>query len=180
MGPQTGERECTGRGRWAAPDHVRPDTAPAEVRSVAKYERWLEPQGLTLLEGWARDGLSEEQIAKNCGVSISTLREWKKRFPALTEALKKSKELVDYQVENALLKRALGYEYTEVMVAESDEGTRRRETVKQVPPSVTAQIYWLKNHRSDKWRDKPREDRADGTGESGVVVLAPVEECEEE
>lgn len=30
-----------------------------------KYSRWLERDGLTMLEGWARDGLSDEQIAHN-------------------------------------------------------------------------------------------------------------------
>ena len=98
---------------------------------MAKFQRWTEEQGLTLLEGWARDGLTDEQIAHNMGVHPSTLYDWKKRFPELSKALKKGKEVVDYQVENALLKRALGYEYTEVMTEESTEGTKRRETVKR-------------------------------------------------
>ena len=38
-----------------------------------KYEQWLEPEGLTLLEGWARDGLTDEQIANNMGIVPSTL-----------------------------------------------------------------------------------------------------------
>lgn len=65
------------------------------------------------IEGWARDGLTNKQIAQNVGVAYSTLRDWVKKFPALSESLKKGKEVVDRQVENALLKRALGYEYTE-------------------------------------------------------------------
>lgn len=146
---------------------------------MAKFQRWIEPQGLTLLEGWARDGLTDEQIAHNMGVHPSTLYDWKKRFPELSEALKKGKEVVDYQVENALLKRALGYEYTEVMIEESAEGTKRRETVKQVAPDVTAQIYWLKNRRPDRWRDRPQEQAADDAGQSGVVLLAEVEEVQE-
>ncbi len=97
-----------------------------------KYERWLEPDGLMLLEGWARDGLTEERIAKNMGVAYSTFRDWKDRYSALSAALKKGKEVVDYQVENALLQSAL-------------DG------------NITAQIFWLKNRRPDKWRDKPSE-----------------------
>lgn len=146
---------------------------------MAKFQRWIDEQGLTLLEGWARDGLTDEQIAHNMGVHVSTLYDWKKKFPELSEALKKGKEVVDYQVENALLKRALGYSYTEVMVEESTEGTKRRETVKEVVPDVTAQIFWLKNRRPVHWRDKPQEAAAD-TGESGVVLLAPVMEEPEE
>lgn len=143
---------------------------------MAKFKKWTEAQGLTLLEGWARDGLTDEQIAHNMGVHVSTLYEWKRRFPELSEALKKGKEVVDYQVENALLKRALGYEVTEVTVEESDEGTKRRETVKHIAPDVTAQIYWLKNRRPKKWRDRPQEEREDGEDDStGVVVLAPID-----
>jgi len=78
-----------------------------------KYQRWLEPDGLTLLEGWARDGLTDEQIAHNMGISTATLYDWKNKFQDISEALKKGKEVVDIQVENALLKRALGYSYTE-------------------------------------------------------------------
>lgn len=122
-----------------------------------KFEYWLTEDGLTLLEGWARDGLTDEQIAHNCGITAATLYEWKKRFSDISEALKKGKEVVDIQVENALLKRALGYSYDEVMEEQSDDGCKRRVTTKFIPPDVTAQIYWLKNRRPDKWRDKPVE-----------------------
>lgn len=148
------------------------------MRGVAKgkFQRWLLPEGLTLLEGWARDGLVDAQIAHNMGISTTTLYDWKNRFPSISEALKRGKEVVDYQVENALLKRALGYEYTEVMVEESDDGVKRRETTKHIAPDVTAQIYWLKNRRPGRWRDRPQEEREVGedTG-TGVVLLAPVD-----
>ncbi len=100
-----------------------------------KYQYWLTPEGLTLLEGWARDGLTEEQISHNMDISRSTLKDWKLKYPAISATLKKGKEVVDYQVENALLSAAL-------------EG------------NTTAQIFWLKNRRPDKWRDKPDETRS--------------------
>lgn len=78
-----------------------------------KYQEWLTKEGLVKLEGWARDGLTDEQIATNMGISRSTLNEWKKKYPDISDTLKRGKEVVDRQVENALLKRALGYEYTE-------------------------------------------------------------------
>ena len=83
---------------------------------MAKYTEWLTEEGLLLIEGWARDGLIEEQIAKNVGVSYSTFRDWKKKFSALSAALKNGKEIVDRQVENALFKTAIGYHYQEETV----------------------------------------------------------------
>ena len=80
---------------------------------MAKYQEWVQPDKLILLQGWARDGLTDEQIASNVGIATSTLYEWKKKYKDISEALKKGKEVVDIEVENALLKRALGYEYEE-------------------------------------------------------------------
>ena len=120
-----------------------------------KYREWIEPEGLLKIEGWARDGLIEEQIAKNMGISVSTINEWKNRFPEIKEALKKGKEVVDREVENALLKRALGYEYEEVTEKyEMGELTETKVTKKQVVPDTTAQIFWLKNRKPREWRDK--------------------------
>lgn len=94
-----------------------------------KYEYWRTTDGLILLQGWARDGLKDEQIAHNIGIRRTTLYDWKNKYPDINDALKKGKEIVDYEVENALLKRA-------------KQG------------DVTAQIFWLKNRRPEKWRDK--------------------------
>lgn len=121
-----------------------------------KYEKWLEPESLILLEGWARDGLTDEQIAHNMGVTARTLYLWKEKYIQIFQALKKGKEVVDIEVENALLKRALGYEYTEEKVEISEkDGKKVVQTVKHVAPDTTAQIFWLKNRRPEKWRDKP-------------------------
>lgn len=130
-----------------------------------KYDRWLQPDGLLLLEGWARDGLTDEQIATKAGITAKTLYEWKNKYCEISEALKKGKEVVDIKVENALLKRALGYEYREDKVEASDKGgVKTTQTIKHVPGDVTAQIYWLKNRRPDKWRNKPPESKKSGVG----------------
>lgn len=113
-----------------------------------KYEDWLTESGLTLLVGWARDGLTDEQIASNCGISPSTLYRWKNDHREICNALKRGKEVVDYQVENALLNKALCGD-------------------------TTAQIFWLKNRRPDKWRDKPSGDK--GADEHiGVIEIGAV------
>lgn len=116
-----------------------------------KYEEWLTKEGLLKIEGWARDGLTDEQISQNMGISRSTLNEWKNKYQDISDTLKKGKEVVDLQVENALLKRALGYSYEEVTFEYGEEVKRVR---KEVVPDTTAQIFWLKNRRPDKWRDK--------------------------
>ena len=101
---------------------------------------------------------------------LATLYEWKKKFPEISESLKRGKEVVDRQVENALLKRALGYEYEEVKEKfECGVMTERTVTKKEVVPDTTAQIFWLKNRKPEKWRDKPQEV-VDGN-ESGVCLL---------
>lgn len=104
-----------------------------------------------LVEAWARDGLTDEQIAHNLGIAVSTLYAYKAEHGEFSEALKRGKEVVDYEVENALLKRALGYSYEE----RTYEGGLLTKTVtKQVAPDVTAQIFWLKNRKPVEWRDK--------------------------
>ena len=116
----------------------------------SKYFTHVEPK-LILIEGWARDGLTDEQIAKNLGINIATFYRYKKEYCEFCESLKRGKEIVDYEVENALLKRALGYEYDEITYENGEEVKR---VTKQVAPDTTAQIFWLKNRKPDKWRDK--------------------------
>ena len=96
---------------------------------MSTIEDWLEPDNLILLEGWARSGLTEEQIAHNMGIERTTLYRWKKKECNILNALKRNKDIVDYEVENALLKNAL-------------EG------------NVTAQIFWLKNRKKEQWRER--------------------------
>ena len=138
--------------------HPAPIYAQGGEHIVAngKYQRWLEPDGLLLLEGWARDGLTDEQLAQKMGIGTRTLYEWKEKYPQISQSLKRGKEVVDIEVENALLKRALGYDYTEehVEISEKD-GRKVKQITKHIAADTTAQIFWLKNRRPDRWRDKP-------------------------
>ena len=132
-----------------------------------KFREWITPDGLTMIQGYARDGLTDEQIATKMGISTSTYYQWQINYPEISDAIKKGKAPVDIQVENALLKRALGYDYEEV-ITEIEEvpvrGTDGQSTAKQkkhvkkvtrhVPPDVCAIVFWLKNRKPDKWRDK--------------------------
>lgn len=134
----------------------------------SKVEYWLTEDGLTLLRGWARDGLTDEQIADKMNIVSSTFYEWKKKYSEISESLKKNKDIVDKEVENALLKNALGYSYVEEVVSTKKEviyedGKRIKEISEPVIveltrykiPETTAQIIWLKNRQPDKWREKP-------------------------
>lgn len=132
-----------------------------------KYQEWLEPDGLLKIEGWARDGLTDEQIAEIIGINPATLYVWKQKYPEISESLKKGKEVVDRQVENALLKRALGYQYDEITL---ENGVETKRVTKEVVPDTTAQIFWLKNRKPNQWRDKKDLNLA-----GGVVVDNPYE-----
>lgn len=147
---------------------------------MAKYDEWITEDGLIKLEGMARDGLTDEQIAQNIGIARSTLNVWKNRFVDISDSLKRGKEVIDRQVENALLKRALGYEYEEVkMVVEKDEKgnekKRQEKVIKKVVPDVTAQIFWLKNRKPNEWRDKQQVEHS-GNISNEVVIEIGVEE----
>ncbi|WP_099205640.1 transposase [Scatolibacter rhodanostii] len=125
-----------------------------------KYQEWLTPDGILRLEAWARDGLTDEQLAKKMNITPSTLYDWKKKYSEISEALKKGKEVVDIEVENALLKRAKGFEYCEEKIEMETNGAGQVlsrkvvQVVKQVAPDVGAAVFWLKNRKPDAWRDK--------------------------
>lgn len=132
-----------------------------------KYEDWLTKDGLLRIEGWARDGLSLSQIAHNIGVADSTFRKWRDEHEAISAAIKRGNAPVDLEVENAMLKSALGHKETvrkaikvKTEKQKVGEGKIVEEHIEYVdeevyiPPQVVAQIFWLKNRRPDKWKDK--------------------------
>lgn len=144
---------------------------------MAKIKEWLEKDKLILLEGWARDGLTDEQIAKNIGINRTTLYDWKKKEINIADALKKGKEVIDFEVENALLKRALGYEYEEETY---ENGILTKKVKKQVPPDTTAQIFWLKNRKPNNWKDKVETDEDKEAVTNASQVIAKIRKVAQE
>ena len=144
---------------------------------MAKINEWIEKDKLILLEGWARSGLTDEQIAKNMGIAPSTLYEWKKKSKEFSESLKKGKEVIDFEVENALLKRALGYEYEEETY---ENGILTKKVKKQVPPDTTAQIFWLKNRKPNTWKDKVETDEDREAVANASQVIAKIRKVAQE
>lgn len=130
----------------------------------SKYETDVKPR-LVEIEAWKRDGLTDEQIFKNLGISRDTFYKYKEKYSDFSEAIKKGKEVADIEVENALFKRAIGYKYKEVIkeVKEIDgkKSTYVKEVIKEMPGDVAAQIFWLKNRKSNKWKDKQDIDIED-------------------
>lgn len=140
-----------------------------------KYQKWLEPENLLLLESWARDGMTDEQLAKKMGISTSTLNAWKNKYPEILEALKKGKEVVDTLVENALLKNAEGYYYYEDAVVKYKDSFEVVKVKRYAKPDTTAQIFWLKNRKPDQWREKQQVDIS-GSLDKLDEVLGKVED----
>lgn len=108
-----------------------------------KYKQWLTKEGLIRIQGWARDGLTNNQIAEKIGISKQTFYDWLKKYPDLSDSLKENKDVVDRKVENALLKNALN-------------------------GNVTAQIFWLKNRKPNEWREK-RETEVNDEQQSSAM-----------
>ena len=143
------------------------------AKSKANY--WLTKDGLTLLEGWARDGLTDEQIAHNMNINTSTLYNYKKQHLEISEALKKGKEIVDYEVENALLKKALGYTETlkKQKVTNLGDIVDYKEEV-YISPDTTAMIFWLKNRKPDKWREKVIDNASEEAINNSREILVKI------
>lgn len=139
--------------------------------ATGKYQEWLSEEGLLKLSGWARDGLTDEQIASNMGIVRSTLSEWKKKYKDISDTLKSNKDVADRQVENELFNKATGFTRVitkpiKIKNIEYDNGKKilETETIKYVeeevyfPPDTTAQIFWLKNRKPKEWRDRQEID----------------------
>ena len=137
---------------------------------------------LPLIEAWCRDGLIEVEICKRLGISVKTLNVYKLAHSELSEALKRGKEVIDYEVEQKLLKRAMGYDYEEVTkesvysdVTKKNSLVVTKVVTKHYVPDTTAQIFWLKNRKPKEWRDK-RDIEMSGALDNNVVIKIDGEE----
>ena len=143
----------------------------AKVGRKKKYDESFPQQALELAE----KGLTDKEISKQLGISTTVFYEYKNEIPEFADALKRGKQPVDNDVENALLKKALGYDYEEQVTEEriSEDGTQHPAVVrtlkKHMPGDVTAQIFWLKNRMPKEWRDGKNIELTDKDG----ALLAP-------
>ena len=152
----------------------------------SKVDYWLTDDGLILIEAWARDGYLLNEIADRMGIERYTLSKWRKRYPEIAQALNTSKELVDYKVENALLKAALGYTTKEIKVTLGKKVVNgevfevlKETTTREVAPNVTACMAWLNNRKHDQWkrnRDKVLELDEEDSNINITIVRGPKED----
>lgn len=127
-----------------------------------KYRDWITQDGLNTIRGWARDGYSDTQIAKNIGVSRQQFYVWQKEYPDILDALKKGRQPVVVELEDALYKAGLGYEYEEMVEEITEVDGEQRKHIKRIkkhaPPNVIALIFALKNLKKQKFKDKPVDE----------------------
>lgn len=127
-----------------------------------KFENWITEDGLLLLKGWARDGLTDEEIAKKMGINVATLYRWKDKYCNICEALKKGREPVDVILEDTAFERATQWktvkEVTRELKFDRESGETKlmvtKEVEKRVPPDSTLLIFLMKNRMKDKYGDK--------------------------
>ena len=126
-------------------------------KNKSEVDRWLTDDGLLLLKSWARD-FSMGDVLRKVGVSAPTMKRWREKYPQIDEAIQKGREVVDYEVENALLKSALGYTTTETktIISPPDRDGNRKirveKTEKEVGPNTTSIMCWLNNRKPDQWK----------------------------
>lgn len=173
---------------------AKPAAKKADGRSKrGKYQEWLTEDGLLKLAAWSRDGLTREQIAHNVGCSLSTLKDWCNKYPAISAAISRAREVTDIIAENSLYKTANGYtvrlaktfklkkivfnEETGRKISEEEYLQEGYEEV-HIPANVQAQKFWLINRKPDVWKDKPTEHEGSSGGDVWEVVFDVDEEEE--
>jgi hypothetical protein len=154
----------------------------------SKYPTHVQPR-LETIRAWKRDGLTEEQICENLGVCQDSFIQYKKIYPELVEVLKIGFDDAIAHVENAMMKRALGYTYIEttitrrkIVLGEDKDEPNNAEVIetktveKQMAPDVAAQIFIKINRRPDKWRNQyGQSDKAGDTGTLDELTSAITE-----
>lgn len=154
---------------------------PIADKIQAKYELSKEDilteEGLFLVQCLVRDGASMDSIAKTFGIAPQTFYLWRQKYPELQDACKRGKQLVDYEVENALLKAALGYktETVRTYINNSVDGAKNREvkidkTTTEVGPNVTACLAWLNNRKPEQWKRNRDNDMLLKDKAAGITI----------
>lgn len=117
----------------------------------SKYQPQFAEQAVKL----CRLGATDKELADFFEVTESTLNLWKQKHSEFSESLKKGKLLADAEVADALYHRAIGYEHPEDKIFQYEGQPIIVPTIKHYPPDTGAAAMWLKNRRSQNWRNRP-------------------------
>ena len=140
-----------------------------------------------------KKGYTNKNLAAHFKVNIDTIYTWKKKYSEFSEAIKKGKDVFDTEVvEQALLKRALGYKFDEItqelVEVKDKDGVVTQEmqvtkiVTKHQPSSDVSKIFWLKNRSPDRWSDKKEiehriENKEELTEEMLITRLAEIQDA---
>lgn len=145
---------------------------------MTKYETHVLPH-IQSVEGWVLGGLTEEEIAQRLGIGCRTLKKYKREHKEFGEILNSGKDRIIARVEEALIKKAIGYTYTEKKTVDKGDRTEETITEKVLPPDLSAISFVLKNYCPEKWGDLKNEISAHHHA-GGVVILPEILNDEEE
>jgi aspartate/tyrosine/aromatic aminotransferase len=147
-------------------------------------ENWITEKGLLQIEQWAREKITDKDIAeKKMKVSESTFSDWKRQYPAIVGALKKGRAPVAEEIEKSFYDICGIQEYketTEEITYDSNNNViskHKRIVTKQAPPNVTALIFALKNLMPERYRDRPQDAISDA--KQIVLYITPREPKDE-
>lgn len=127
------------------------------------------------IEERCRDGADNNALAALLGIGVTTLKKIFTQFPEFHDRVNEAKRDADENVESALYKRAIGYDWEEKVseVRVNEDGTGTNTVVRTIrhhtPADTAACIFWLKNRRPNKWRDKQEVMVADTNVQVNVV-----------
>ena len=154
-----------------------------------KIDDWIQdgrliPERREVLETWARNGLTMEEIARNMQISKSTLQDWAKKYQDISSALKNARAHADAHVENALFQKAIGCTKTlkkPIKVrrwrVENGKKVGEEEVIEYadeevyIPPDMGAIAFFLKNRMPDKWKDRRIEVPDEDKDEAGMICM---------
>lgn len=158
------------------PQHRTRTTDRSKIIDANLQKKWRRKEGLALLEGMARDGYTDKEIAQKMKISPGQFQRLRDNDAKIRKALDHGKMTTDYLVEKALLKSALGFQRKQVKITSIIRygklvETQKEELTEEVAPNVTAAQTWLYNRCPDKWKRDPQKGILDDIDEDTSIKI---------
>ena len=151
-------------------------TDRSKVIDANLQKKWRKKEYIALLEGWARDGYTDQEIATKMKISLKQLQRLRENDARIRKALDHGRESTDYMVEKALLRSALGYKHKEVKITSIIRygklvETQKEEFFTEIAPNIAAAQTWLYNRCPDKWKRDPQKGILDEIDEDTSIKI---------